>query len=263
MVINIIIMNCYECGEYGHKREMCPIRNEKISNTKCYECGELGHYKKECLYVGLVNKKILNLEEIKQFILSIPACTNCKLYTEIGNVFFTTHSDNIWFKVGKNNNSKPNIDLCEILNKYIRNIDHFIVFAQKKGIVIKIEYDTFENNLKKMIYELHNQGLCQKENYGSNREDHYKINNEIVMISHRHHETWKPKIVKDNKIIVCDEYDKYKNDGRNSLQDIMPVKNEIIFLYADDKNSPQEKNKIVSPCSDSLRLTQSSWCIII
>lgn len=69
--------------------------------------------KKECLYVGLVNKKIHNLEEIKQFILSIPACINSKLYTEIGNVFFTTHSDNIWFQVGKNNNSKPNIDLCE------------------------------------------------------------------------------------------------------------------------------------------------------
>ena len=38
-------MSCYQCGQYGHKKEKCPQRIIKI---KCYECDAFGHYKNNC-----------------------------------------------------------------------------------------------------------------------------------------------------------------------------------------------------------------------
>lgn len=38
-------------------------------------------------------------------------------------------------------------------------------------------------------------------------------------------------VYEDTKEIICKTYDQYKNDSRNSLKDITPLKHEILFKY--------------------------------
>ena len=46
---------CYNCGDFGHKKEDCPKLNNQMNNNKsgrfngtCFYCGKRGHIKSKC-----------------------------------------------------------------------------------------------------------------------------------------------------------------------------------------------------------------------
>lgn len=71
-----------------------------------------------------------------------------------------------------------------------------------------------------MIFELEKNGLIKIVKDGKS----YMIDNVQVM-------NYRVDVYENTKEIICKTYDQYKNDGRNSLEDIIPLKHEILFKY--------------------------------
>lgn len=59
------LLNCYNCGEKGHKSAAC---SNKEKGTKCFQCGQFGHIRKNCVKAQSEklqgNVRILEMEKI-------------------------------------------------------------------------------------------------------------------------------------------------------------------------------------------------------
>lgn len=54
------------------------------------------------------------------------------------------------------------------------------------------------------------------------------------MKSRRHSTDLRCRVEDGVNNLVCDTYDKYKNDGSQSSQDIIPLTSKINFIYIND-----------------------------
>jgi len=250
-------MSCYICGSSRHKRQQCPERKAKI---KCYECNGYGHYKNDCPIIVVRQqiekenrirtedeawfaefmpnrnpKGLSNVEEITAFIHEYPDDFNLYVNTAFkANAGFGcfTHSNcvNISFR-----NNKIECDhrshLHRLISRANMTLDEFLEFISKNGNFTKISHTVIKNDLKSMVYELKTNGVVKMVNIEYDREDGYYLRDKCVMRSRRHSTDYKTRIVDGTQDLICNTYDNYKNDGRNSFQDILPVKYEVQFLY--------------------------------
>lgn len=106
------------------------------------------------------------------------------------------------------------------------SLDEFLSFS--KGTFKSLYYTKCENDLESMIFELEKNGLIKIVKDGKTYK--YMIDNVQVM-NYRDKEDPVIDVYENTKEIICKTYDQYKNDGRNSLEDIIPLKYEILFKY--------------------------------
>lgn len=278
-------MSCYNCGNYGHKKDKC-LRDRPISQTglggtqfspariakiKCYNCNELGHYKNDCSknrinsisktefgepkfcpkikeQLKLAQEKqlkdeydlwrstwfdtsltIINAEEIKDFIINkVPKYYDIKLECNDINYKIDLHYNNCHISSFNTRYHKWQSGLGKELYNSL-TLDDFLLLASKKGTFKSLSYTKCENDLESMIFELKKNGLINVvKAYIKDYE--YYIGNVKVM-NYRDKEDPVIDVYEDKKEIICKAYDQFKNDGRNSLEDIVSKTYTIEFIY--------------------------------
>jgi hypothetical protein len=193
---------------------------------KCYNCGQYGHYKNECTMIQKTPKKLLNAEEIINFIISEKKIVNfIALLESSEKLIFHFNQDQKKITSSQNTPLEKSIGFPGI------TLDQFISLIESTGTFTTIFYQTRENDLKSMIFELNREGLTEIVEVEPNREEHYKLKNKVVMKSRRHSTDWTSRVCEDETNLICDVYDQHKNDERNSKNDIIFVTQTIKILY--------------------------------
>jgi hypothetical protein len=233
-------MSCYQCGAYGHKKERCPQRIKKI---KCYLCNEYGHYKNNCpiilnklvtdnelkiqqeraLWIKEklpdVHKIILNKDDIKNFLIEISLSEqNSGYWSSNYGCIYIVIKDKIHFT-----NSYKSYDKI-IYALYDMTIDEFISFMELKGLTGTLWYNKVKIDLRCIIIELSKVNIIKTIQF--NKITNYYIDDKHVM-RYRNKENPDVDVYDEYKLLICKTYDNYKNDGRNTYEDIKKIELKI------------------------------------
>ena len=234
-------VQCYKCHEYGHYSDRCP--------KMCKECNQYGHLIDECPIVKQRIEAQKDAEEEKHRINELWFNNNMP---DVGGliilndgdikVFLHQNSDfvlmtpieklDFYYSADKDKiRCDSNTPLGNRINTL--NVDQFLSLAEEKGTFVKIVHTPKypKGSLKTYIYEMEQAGIIHQVETKYDRRQDYMLNDISVMHTNRHGDNYYTHSHKEHTNIICSAYDKYKNDGRESIQDLSIATSEISFNY--------------------------------
>ena len=239
-------MACYNCRQYGHKKDACPQRSALV---RCYECGASGHYSDHCpvarqrlgaerahrlrteqaQWVALnlpdLDRRLANKEALETFLRAIGATVHGRgtFFCRHGSPVLTVAAD------GRVSFQHTNFDQPAFasLLRELTTVDAFLAFVERKGLEGRLAYQKAAFGLPGAVQLLVDNGVVVCES--SKKSKRYSLGGALIMYE-RDERGWETTVVAGSEKLICRAYDASRCDG-SSLRDDM-TQHEILVTFA-------------------------------
>lgn len=228
-------MDCYACGEYGHKFNECSQRDPSVKYYKRKNKRKIiqARYNKSQeklreqeaedkkwieVYMPNKNKILLNKDKIKNIIIHA-----------ISHSFTLTTTNNISISMYYHKGTITSYGDGP-LGRCIKNmsVDKFLSFVAMKGAFHNLSYKVNDDDISSMIFELGKNGFIMVYESELDGEDEYYLCNEKIMISNICNGNYNSIIDMSYKKLICEHYNIMIN-GYNP--DANNIEGSINFIY--------------------------------